>query len=256
MADVVRTFSLTPASERNLSSLSSRRVRKQNMEWSKGAIFLIATLRPDGLWMAEHTMPYAPSPTTSRTWYWVPARAGEMGEVSWSGGSEMWKGVRTNVEADFSGRRLGLGGGVGVLGLCGSCCGGGLGSVGLFWHGGSGRGGEERREGVEDERGRQKQRRTAGGWLYRADAVVCSTAFTGRPEPETPEEWDAGGACSCTEAASQWDPPGARREDTPPRRLPRGQRTPTLSLRQRAGNAHGNATVSVDSASVPSPFAH
>ena len=55
MGDVVRTFSLTPASERNLSSLSSRRVRKQNMEWSKGAIFLIATLRPDGRWMAEQT---------------------------------------------------------------------------------------------------------------------------------------------------------------------------------------------------------
>ena len=43
------------------------------MEWSKGAIFLMATLRPDGRWMAEQTMPYAPSPTTSRTWYCVPA---------------------------------------------------------------------------------------------------------------------------------------------------------------------------------------
>lgn len=66
------TFSLTPASLRNLSSLSSRRVRRQNIEWSKGAIFLMATLRPLGLWIAEQTMPYAPSPTTSRTWYWVP----------------------------------------------------------------------------------------------------------------------------------------------------------------------------------------
>ena len=122
---------------------------------------------------------------------------------------------------------------MGVLGLCGSCCGGGLGSVGLFWHGGSGRGGEERRDGVEDERGRQKQRRTAGGWLYRADAVVCSTAFTGRPEPETPEEWDAGGACSCTEAASQWDPPGARREDTPPV----GSRADNARPRCLSGNA-------------------
>ena len=63
----VRTFSLTPASDKNLRSLSSRRVRKQNMEWSKGAIFLMATLRPEGLWMAEQTMPYAPSPTTSST---------------------------------------------------------------------------------------------------------------------------------------------------------------------------------------------
>jgi hypothetical protein len=52
-----RTFSLTPHSLRNLSSLSSRRVRKQNMEWSKGAIFLIATFLPLGLWMAEQTMP-------------------------------------------------------------------------------------------------------------------------------------------------------------------------------------------------------
>ena len=67
------TFSLTPASLKNLRSLSSRRVRRQNIEWSKGAIFLMATLRPLGLCMAEQTMPYAPSPTTSRTWYCVPA---------------------------------------------------------------------------------------------------------------------------------------------------------------------------------------
>lgn len=31
----------------------SRRVRRQNMEWSKGVIFLIATFWPDGLWRAE-----------------------------------------------------------------------------------------------------------------------------------------------------------------------------------------------------------
>lgn len=34
-------------------SFISRRVRRQNMEWSKGVIFLIATFWPDGLWMAE-----------------------------------------------------------------------------------------------------------------------------------------------------------------------------------------------------------
>jgi len=51
------TFSLTPASLRNLRSLSSRRVRKQNMEWSKGAIFLMATFLPLGLCIAEHTIP-------------------------------------------------------------------------------------------------------------------------------------------------------------------------------------------------------
>ena len=45
-ANGVRTFSLTPASDKNLRSLSSRRVRKQNMEWSKGAIFLMATFLP------------------------------------------------------------------------------------------------------------------------------------------------------------------------------------------------------------------
>jgi hypothetical protein len=70
-------------------SFISRSVRRQNMEWSKGVIFLIATFWPDGLWMAElawkrvrepkskdkivrelsratyQTTPYAPSPTTS-----------------------------------------------------------------------------------------------------------------------------------------------------------------------------------------------
>ena len=34
-------------------SFISRSVRRQNMEWSKGVIFLIATFWPDGLWMAE-----------------------------------------------------------------------------------------------------------------------------------------------------------------------------------------------------------
>lgn len=36
-----------------LSSFISRRVRKQNMEWSKGVIFLMATFCPEGLWSAE-----------------------------------------------------------------------------------------------------------------------------------------------------------------------------------------------------------
>ncbi|KAJ5061743.1 hypothetical protein J3E74DRAFT_329912 [Bipolaris maydis] len=35
------------------------------MEWSKGVIFLMATFWPEGLCKAEHTTPYAPSPTTS-----------------------------------------------------------------------------------------------------------------------------------------------------------------------------------------------
>jgi hypothetical protein len=81
------------------SNFISRRVRKQNMEWSKGVIFLIATFWPEGLCRAElwrkvlsafrkvahcettqrrltrrikrlkvttyQTTPYAPSPTTS-----------------------------------------------------------------------------------------------------------------------------------------------------------------------------------------------
>lgn len=46
-------------------SLISRRVRRQNMEWSNGVIFLIATLDSVDAWIAEHTTPYAPSPTTS-----------------------------------------------------------------------------------------------------------------------------------------------------------------------------------------------
>ena len=36
-----------------LNNFISRSVRKQNMEWSKGVIFLIATFCPDGLWSAE-----------------------------------------------------------------------------------------------------------------------------------------------------------------------------------------------------------
>lgn len=67
------------------SSFISRSVRRQNMEWSKGVIFLMATFWPEGLCSAElcnglagglgsaaplaegtyHTTPYAPSPTTS-----------------------------------------------------------------------------------------------------------------------------------------------------------------------------------------------
>lgn len=35
------------------NSFISRNVRRQNMEWSKGVIFLIATFWPDGLCNAE-----------------------------------------------------------------------------------------------------------------------------------------------------------------------------------------------------------
>jgi hypothetical protein len=42
------TFSLTPASLRNLINFSSRSVLRQNIECSKGAIFLIATFLPLG----------------------------------------------------------------------------------------------------------------------------------------------------------------------------------------------------------------
>jgi hypothetical protein len=34
-------------------SFISRNVRRQNMEWSNGVIFLIATFWPEGLWIAE-----------------------------------------------------------------------------------------------------------------------------------------------------------------------------------------------------------
>ena len=35
------------------SNFISRKVRRQNIEWSKGVIFLMATFWPEGLWMAE-----------------------------------------------------------------------------------------------------------------------------------------------------------------------------------------------------------
>lgn len=35
------------------SSFISRKVRRQNIEWSNGMIFLIATFWPEGLWIAE-----------------------------------------------------------------------------------------------------------------------------------------------------------------------------------------------------------
>ena len=36
-----------------LKSFISLSVRRQNIEWSKGVIFLIATFCPEGLWSAE-----------------------------------------------------------------------------------------------------------------------------------------------------------------------------------------------------------
>jgi hypothetical protein len=36
-----------------LRSFISRKVLKQNIEWSNGVIFLIATFCPEGLWRAE-----------------------------------------------------------------------------------------------------------------------------------------------------------------------------------------------------------
>src|SRR3978361_2240587 len=39
--------------EKYRRSFISRRVLKQNMEWSNGVIFLMATFCPLGLWMAE-----------------------------------------------------------------------------------------------------------------------------------------------------------------------------------------------------------
>lgn len=52
-----RTFSLTHVSEKNLSSLSSRRVRRQKRVCSKGRTFLMATSLPEGLWTAAATVP-------------------------------------------------------------------------------------------------------------------------------------------------------------------------------------------------------
>mgnify|MGYP001544421905 FL=1 len=43
-----------------------------SLEWSKGAIFLMATFWPVGRWMAEQTTPYAPSPIISCTAYLDP----------------------------------------------------------------------------------------------------------------------------------------------------------------------------------------
>jgi hypothetical protein len=51
------------------SSLISRRVRRQNIEWSNGVIRFMATLRDVGTCVAEHTTPYAPSPITSPALY-------------------------------------------------------------------------------------------------------------------------------------------------------------------------------------------
>ena len=64
------------------------------------------------------------------------------------------RGARTNVEADFSRRGLGLGGGVGVLAL--GSCGRRLRGGRLLWHGG---GGEERMEG--DDMGERRRRRAS-----------------------------------------------------------------------------------------------
>lgn len=86
------TFSLTPSSAKYFKSLSSRSVRRANIAWSNGAIFLTATFVPEGRWTAEMTTPYAPSPITSRTWYALPRR--QLGVV---------KIVLTDIEFDFSG---------------------------------------------------------------------------------------------------------------------------------------------------------
>lgn len=55
--DGVRAFSFTHISEKNLSNLSSRNVRRQNRVWSNGRIFLMATYLPEGLWRAAATVP-------------------------------------------------------------------------------------------------------------------------------------------------------------------------------------------------------
>jgi hypothetical protein len=62
-----RTFSFWQASEKNRSSLSSRRVRRQNRVCSKGRTFLIATCLPEGRCNAATTVPYAPSPRLCRS---------------------------------------------------------------------------------------------------------------------------------------------------------------------------------------------
>lgn len=58
----VLTFSLTHVSEKNLSSLSSRSVRRQKSVCSNGRTFLMATSLPVGICNAAATVPYAPSP--------------------------------------------------------------------------------------------------------------------------------------------------------------------------------------------------
>jgi hypothetical protein len=54
---IIITFSLTHCSEKYLSSLSSRSVRRQKSECSKGRMRLMATCLPVGLWSAATTVP-------------------------------------------------------------------------------------------------------------------------------------------------------------------------------------------------------
>jgi hypothetical protein len=68
ISEAVRTFSFTHASEKYLSSLSSRRVRRQKSECSNGRMRLIATCLPVGLCSAPTTVPYAPSPSELVIW--------------------------------------------------------------------------------------------------------------------------------------------------------------------------------------------
>ena len=71
---MIRTFSLTPSAAKYFNNFNSLSVRRANMGWSNGAIFLMATLVLLGRCRAETTTPYAPSPMTSRTWYELPCR--------------------------------------------------------------------------------------------------------------------------------------------------------------------------------------
>lgn len=48
-------------------SFISRNVLRQNMEWSKGVIFLMATFWPEGLCIAELCIYYLVLPTSSKT---------------------------------------------------------------------------------------------------------------------------------------------------------------------------------------------
>ena len=99
------TFSLTPDSLKNFKSLSSRSVRRQNIECSNGVIFLMATFRPLGWWTAEQTIPYAPSPMTVETLYWVPVI--EVNKRPRPSGNAI---VHTDIEPNLT--RLGSGGSV------------------------------------------------------------------------------------------------------------------------------------------------